>query len=194
MSATGKIAGRLRREQAGMTLIELLVAATMGVILFAAAASLMISAMRSQPEISQRAQTISTARWVMERLTREIRNGIAVDPGHATAQEVSFTTYVRTPTCGGAGTLSSSVKAIPCQVTYRCAVTQCTRVEAPPGSFTGTAKTIFTGISSANVFSYTPGSAEAKFIEVKLEFPNPTGEGDLTISDGASLRNATLLN
>ncbi|HEY5977214.1 MAG TPA: hypothetical protein VIT85_05110 [Solirubrobacterales bacterium] len=184
----------LRDDESGLTLIELLVSATMGVILFAAAASLMVSAMRTQPELSKRAQTISTARWVMERLTREIRNGIAVAPGKATASEVSFTTYVRAPSCGGSGTLASSAKAIPCQVTYRCTTGKCARVEAAPGVYTGTEITIFDGISNSSVFSYTPSATEAKFIEVKLKFPNPTGEGDLTISDGASLRNANLLN
>jgi type II secretory pathway pseudopilin PulG len=192
MRALRVIAGRLRREEGGMTLIELLVAAAMGVVLFAAAASLMISALRSQPEISKRAQTISTARWVMERFTREIRNGIAVTK--ATPTEVSFTTFVRTPSCGGGGTLASTVPARQCQVTYRCPTTECTRTEAEPGSEKGTETTIFKGISSTDVFSYTPSKTDAKFIEVKLEFPNPSGGGNLTISDGASLRNATLLH
>jgi type II secretory pathway pseudopilin PulG len=196
---------RLRRVlgggsgERGLTLIELLVAATMGVILMGAAASLLISAVKDQPKISQRAQTISTARWVMERFTREIRNGIAVEPKHATASEVSFTTYVRTPTCGGSGTLAGTAKAIPCQVTYKCSTTKCTRTVAAPGIFTGTARTIFEGINSSSVFSYTPEPSESpedptvKFIEVTLRFPNPDGGGNLTISDGASLRNATLL-
>src|SRR4051812_17803008 len=109
MTRLGRIFGNCRDER-GLTLIELLVAATMGVILMGAAASLMISALKDQPKISKRAQTISTARWVMERFTREIRNGIAVAPGKATASEVSFTTYVRTPTCGGTGTLASTAK------------------------------------------------------------------------------------
>lgn len=177
-----------------MTLIELLVAAAMGVVLFAAAASLMITALRKQPEISKKSQTISTARWVMERFTREIRNGISVEPSRATPSEVSFLAYVRSASCSAGGTLPSTSKAIPCQVTYRCTTTKCTRTQAAPGVYTGTERTIFTGISSANVFDYTPSPAAAKFIEVKLQFPNPSGGGNLTISDGASLRNATLLH
>jgi Tfp pilus assembly protein PilW len=182
---------RARRED-GFTLVELLVGAAMGVTVMAATASLMISAVKTQPEISEKSQVISTARWVMERLTREIRNGIAVAPEKATASEVSFTTYVRTPTCGGTGTLAAGSKAIPCQVTYRCTTTTCSRIEAAPGVFTGTETTIFKGINSANVFSYTPSAAAARYIEVTLRFPNPRGSGDLTISDGASLRNANL--
>jgi type II secretory pathway pseudopilin PulG len=191
MRRFGEISKRAGDED-GVTLIELLVAATMGVVLCAAAASLMISALRSQPEISKRAQTISTARWVMERFTREIRNGIAVAPGRANDSEVSFTTYVRTPTCGGTGTLAAASKAIPCQVTYKCTPTACSRTEAAPGIYTGTPTKIFSGIDSADVFSYTPSAKEVKFIEITLRFPNPSGSGNLTVSDGASMRNATL--
>jgi hypothetical protein len=34
---------------------------------------------------------------------------------------------------------------------------------------------------------------ETTYIGVKLRLPNPSGGGALTVSDGASLRNATLL-
>jgi hypothetical protein len=88
--------------------------------------------------------------------------------------------------------LAGGSKAIPCQVTYRCTTTKCSRIEAAPGVYKGTEKTIFSGIDSANVFSYTPSAAAARYIEVTLRFPNPSGTGDLTISDGASLRNANL--
>jgi prepilin-type N-terminal cleavage/methylation domain-containing protein len=176
----------------GFTLVELLVAAAMGAILFAATASLMISAMKDQPKLSKRAQTISTARWVMERLTREIRNGIAVEPTKSNASQVSFSAYVRTPTCGGTGTLASGSKAIKCQITYKCTTTSCSRIEAAPGVYTGTETQIFSGIDSSSVFSYSPNAAEATFVRVTLQFPNPSGSGDLTVSDGASMRNATL--
>jgi hypothetical protein len=185
------VARRLRRDESGVTLVELLVAAAMGVILFAAAASLMVSALRAQPQISERAQTISTARWIMERFTREIRNGERVDGAHATPSEVSFITYVRTPICGSGTELASTDDAEKCQVTYRCSASVCTRTEASPGTFTGTPRTIFKGFSNTDVFAYTPNATEANFIEVKLVFPNPSGRGDMTISDGASLRNAT---
>jgi type II secretory pathway pseudopilin PulG len=180
------------RREGGFTLIELLVASTMGIIVLSAVGSLVISAMRSQPEISQRAQNITTARWVLERLTREIRNGVAVDPERATASEVSFRTYVRRSTCGGNGVLASNLPARECQVTYRCTTTKCSRLEAAPGVFTGTETTIFEGIDSSNVFTYSPNAQEATFIKITLRIPNPSGSAALTVSDGASLRNATL--
>src|SRR4051794_12090177 len=141
-------------SEAGYTLVELLVASLMGVIVCGAVGSLVISAMRAQPRISERAQSISTARWALERMTREIRNGIAVDPAHVEADEVSFRTYVRRTTCGGTSIPASSVPARECQVTYRCTATKCSRIEAAPGSVTGPERTIFEGIDSSDVFSY----------------------------------------
>jgi Tfp pilus assembly protein PilW len=179
-------------REGGFTLIELLVASTMGVVVLGAVGSLVISAMKAQPEISKRAQNITTARWVLERLTREIRNGIAVDPARANSYEVSFRTYVRRTVCGGSVTPASSVPARECQVTYRCTTTKCSRLEAAPGVYTGTETTIFEGIDSSNVFSYSPNPEEATFIKITLRMPNPSGPAALTVTDGASLRNATL--
>lgn len=178
--------------EAGFTLVELLVASAMGVVLLGAVGSLVTSAMRTQPEISKRANNISSARWVLERLTREVRNGIAVDPERATASEVSLRTYVRRTSCGGAGTPPESSQAIECQVTYTCTTTKCSRIEAAPGVYSGTETTIFEGIGNSNVFSYSPSAEDATFIGVTLHIPNPSGGGGLTVSDGASLRNATL--
>jgi Tfp pilus assembly protein PilW len=180
--------------EAGITLVELLVASAMGVVVLGAVGAMVIGAMRQQPLISQRAQTITTARWVLERLTREIRNGIAVAPGRATASEVSFRTYVRHSTCGGTTALAAASPSIECQVTYRCTTTKCSRLEAAPGVFTGTESTIFEGINSSSVFSYLPSAASPTFVKVTLQMPNPRGPAALTVSDGASMRNATLSN
>jgi len=192
--AMGRRLAAAREGQAGFTLIELLVGSAMGVVVMGAVASLMISAMKDQPQISKRAENVSTARWVLERLTREIRNGIAVSPGKAKADEVSFRTYVRSTTCAEGGTPASGTPAIECQVTYKCTTTSCSRTQAAPGVYSGTAKPIFTGINNSSVFSYTPSSTSPTYIRVTLHLPNPSGTGDLTISDGASLRNATLAN
>jgi hypothetical protein len=79
-------------------------------------------------------------------------------------------------------------------VTYTCAATYCTRIEAVPGVYTGTARRVFEGIDSSNVFSYAPSATEPTFIKVTLHLPNPDGAagGGTTVSDGASLRNAVL--
>jgi hypothetical protein len=182
-------------DEAGLTLVELLVAAAMSVVLVGAAGSMMISAVQTQPEISRRSQDVSSARWILERMTREIRNGIAVEPG-ATGSAVSFTAYVRQAGCGSGTPLPPESSAIECEITYDCSSgTSCTREEADPDSVTaGTSRTIFTGIASGEVFNFSPSPSEATFIGVTLRFPNPEGDGFLTISDGASLRTADVLN
>lgn len=183
---------RLARSEDGFTLVELLVASTMGAVVMGAVAMLMISALKDQPKISGEAQNVTTARWVLERLTHEIRNGVSVNNENSSASQLSFQTYVRHSTCGGTGTLSSSSAAIKCQVTYTCTATACTRKESAPNTFSGTAQPVFSGIDSSQVFTYVPSKSEATYVKVTLTLPNPAGTGSLTISDGASLRNATL--
>jgi type II secretory pathway pseudopilin PulG len=183
---------RLGPDESGLTLVELLVASAMGVVLLGAVGSMVVSAMRSQPEVSRRAQNVSSARWMMDRLTREIRNGMGVD--EATASSVSLVTMVRREACGGAVQDDPNVSAIPCQVTYDCSSgTSCTRTEAMEGDLVGgTTATIFSGIQGADVFDFEPSPDDATYIGITLRIPNPSGPAALTISDGASLRNAIL--
>jgi len=192
------------RGEGGFTLVELLVASAMSVVLLGAISSMVLSAMRTQPKISRSAQNISSGRWVLDRMTRELRNGIRVD--QATASKLSFLTYVRHTICGGTVMLSSTAPSSKCEVTYQCSTTGCTRTEAADGVYTGTPQTLFTGINSSNVFCYIPSAeadpltcgtakaaAEVTYAGIRLRLPDPSGVGSLTVSDGASLRNATLL-
>jgi prepilin-type N-terminal cleavage/methylation domain-containing protein len=205
MLSKRKMSERLRVED-GFTLVELMVASMMGVILLGVAGSLVLSAMKDQPQLSKRANNISTARWVTERLTREIRNGIAVDK--ATPSSVSFRTYVRRTSCGSGTIPASASPAIKCEVTYACTTTSCSRTETAPEVLSGGTPTkIFSGIDNSNVFCYVPSSEKDQlscgpapealstitYVGVTLHIPNSSGPG-LTVSDGASLRNAVLKN
>ena len=201
---------RLRRRlatlggEAGMTLIELLVAMIMGVIVVGGATSMLISAVRAQPQQQEQAQSISTARFELERMTREIRNGASVTV--ASSSNVSFVARVRRTSCGGAVPTSTSAPSIQCQIAYSCTTTSCTRTERQVGSTSGgTPTTIVTDIDSSEVFCFVPsanadptecGPAKSgtapTYIGLTLSVPNPRGSGRLTISDGASLRGATL--
>jgi type II secretory pathway pseudopilin PulG len=201
--------GALRRRlavgdgEAGMTLVEILVAAAMSIVLVAGATSMLISAVRQQPELSERAQNVTTARWQLDRMTREIRNGVSVTT--SAASSVSFVARVRRTACGGAVPTSSSTAAIQCQIAYSCTTTSCTRTERDPGETTGgSTTTIVTGIDSSSVFCFVPSAEEdptdcgpAKsgtaptYVGVTLNVPNPSGPSALTVSDGASLRTAT---
>jgi type II secretory pathway pseudopilin PulG len=183
---------RLRQAspEDGFTLIEFLAAAAMGVVVMSAVVLLVIGAMKSQPKISKQAQNISTARWVLERMTREIRSGVAVKEQGASM--VSFEGYVRHGTCGGTAALAATAPAIKCRITYECSTTACFRKESEPQVNGGTPQKIFSGIDSSQVFSYAPNETQPTYVKITLQLPNPTGTGALTVSDGASLRNATL--
>lgn len=179
------------QRQEGFTLIEMLIAMTMGVVVVGGVLILMIGAMRYQPRLDKQATNIGTARYVLERLTHEIRSGIRVDK--ETAASVSFEAYVRHASCGSNTEPSSATTAsTKCEITYSCSGSSCTRIEASPGVYTGTATTIITGLSNASsVFTWSP-STSPTYIGVTLKLPDPEGSGALTVSDGASLRNATL--
>lgn len=184
---------RLRRQdgEGGFTLVELLVASAAGVVLMGAVASLVIGTVRQQPKISKETQNVSSARWMLERLTHELRNGISVKEG--TASKISFEGYVRHSTCGGTTVLSSSSPAIKCRITYECSTTACTRRETDPETTIGVPKTVFSGLTSDQIFTYVPSVANATYVKMTLRLPDPTSSGSpLVISSGASLRNATL--
>jgi type II secretory pathway pseudopilin PulG len=179
--------------EAGLTLIELLVASAMGVVLMAAVIPLIIAPLRSQTKVRQSADDVRTARFVTERLTRELREGVVVDK--ASASSVSFQTYVRHSTCGGTGALASTAPATKCEVTYTCSGSSCTRLEAAPGVYTGTSEIAFTGLNnSSSVFTYSPNSTSPTYVGIRIAIPAREGSSATTVTDGASLRNATLDN
>ena len=187
-----------------MTLIELLVAMIMGLIVVGGATTMLISAVRAQPKQQEQAQSINTARFELERMTREIRNGVSVT--ESSSSGVSFVARVRRKECGGEVPTSATTPAIQCQILYSCTTSTCTRTERKVGATSGgTTATIVTGIDSAEVFCFVPSAnadptecAVAKagtqptYIGVTLHVPNPSGPGSLTITDGASLRSAVL--
>jgi type II secretory pathway pseudopilin PulG len=187
---------RTRDPEAGLTLVEMLVAAAMGVVVVAAAGSMLVSAVKSQPNLSEKSQAVSTARYVLERMTREIRNGLEVY--EATGSRVAFKTQVRRTACGGETVASPGAPSIQCKVIYECSTattTTCTRTEAAPSAeSTGTPTTMITGLDDSEVFNYSPDAEEPTYIGVTLRFPDPEGTGNLTITDGAGLRTLGLPN
>jgi len=191
------VPARLRKRlaradsEAGMTLVELLVAASMSVVLVGAAGSMVISAVQQQPELSERSRNVATARYVLERMTREIRNGIAIYDH--TDSQVSFLASVRRTACGAGVEEEDNKPAIRCRITYVCTTTTCSRRETSleqPDS--GPLTPIVSGLASSQVFNYGPDEIEPTYIGVTLNIPNPEGSGTLTVSDGASLRTLLL--
>lgn len=189
--------------ESGLTLVELLLAATMSVVLVGASTAMLISAVRDQPALSKKAQNVTTARWQLERIVREIRNGVSVE--EATPTRVSLIAWVRRTACGGTAPTDPEAAPIKCRITYSCATGVCTRTEGPLEGAPIAAPTVaLSGVGNPEVFCFVPsteadptscGSATESptYVGVQLEVPNPSGPGLLTISDGANLRSSTLL-
>jgi prepilin-type N-terminal cleavage/methylation domain-containing protein len=180
--------------QSGFTIVELLLAAMIGLILITVASTVFITAGRTQPGQVQRGNAIQLARTTMEKLTREVRQGSTVYP--STASQFSLLTFVHSATCGGA----AANTAIQCKVTYTCTAGSCARVEAPPPGASGSPGppvTVVSGLSNSEVFSYTPTCSAAStsgspgYVCATLTFPGSNGDDAITVQDGAQPLNPT---
>lgn len=183
MGAIGDTAGALPQSERGYTLIELLVAATMAMVVLGGAVTVFIGAVRSEPRTSSQVAAIQRGRVAVERMTREVRQGLEVLPVGSSGLEL--VTYVPHGTCGA----SAEEGAEPCRLIYTCTAGKCTRTaEKPNGSSPGAAVQVVSGLASSKVFSYAPNEVEPAYVGVKLSFATLEG-GPVVIADGATLRN-----
>ncbi len=168
----------------GFTLIELLVATAMMVIICGAAVTMLISAMKTQPKSSERADQIGNARNAIEKLTTDIRQGERATL--SSASSITLTTYC-----------DRSTGVAKCQVSYSCAEEP---GAAPPRSAqprygctrrvgTEPARIALSGLASSEVFS-GDGRTEPRYIAVKVQLPTPGEQSVTVLEDGAALHNA----
>jgi type II secretory pathway pseudopilin PulG len=169
-----------------MTLVELLLAALFGLVVIGGAFTMFAGAIHSQPRDSAKVTALQEARTTLERITRELRQGLEVVSSSPTPSisQLAIVTYVKEATCGGAATST----AIPCRVTYNCSGTTCTRyVSQPNGSAPGPTATVVSGLTSTSVFTYSPKATEAGYVGVSFSI---AGSGQpFVLSDGVTLRN-----
>jgi Tfp pilus assembly protein PilW len=177
-------------DDSGITLVEMLVASGISLAVLGMTVPFLTATMRDEPQVTGEALNISTGRVAVERIIREVRQGIEVTT--STSTQLSLETYTRHATCGSTTILPSGSAPIACQVTYRCSGQTCTRTEANVGVTTGTEVTLISGLADSSVFSYTPSSGTPLHVTVEFVIPDPDGAGNLTLEDGASLRNALL--
>lgn len=182
MHRARKGAVALRCDERGMTLVELMLAALLGLVVIGGAFTMFAGAIHSQPRDSAKVAAMQEARSTVDRITRELRQGWETPT--AMAGQLAIVTYVKQATCGGAAASTS----IACRVTYTCSGTTCTRVVSQPnGSAPGSSTTVASGLSSTSVFTYSPSAADPSYVGVTLSL---TGSGQpFTLSDGVALRN-----
>jgi type II secretory pathway pseudopilin PulG len=171
----------LRREQDGMTLVELLVAASLGLVVVGAGMSIFVSSIRSEPRTASKVDAIQQARVTADRITRELRQGLEVKP--ASPSQLEIVTYVKTTGCSGAPASTS----MPCEVTYACSSGACTRTVAEPdGTEPGPTVQVVSGLASADVFDPQP-TGDPSYVGVTFSL---VAEGDpVVVEDGVALRN-----
>lgn len=188
------------RDERGMTLVELTVASMMTMVVLGSASYLMIIAVHTQPAISDQSFDIQQGRAFEERFTRELRASYKIEPAPApTASSLSFDTYVRATSCGGARQTDPAIPAIPCRVTYTCTAGTCYRAEGSPSTGGGTPVRIVSGLASAAVFGSdpttpptspsTPLATNPDYVTVHLAFPSRGSGTPITLDDGVDLRN-----
>jgi Tfp pilus assembly protein PilW len=178
-------ARHLAGDDRGLSLVELMVAISMLMIVLAAAVPVLISSVRNEPRLRDRAGKIQEARALVERLGRDLRSGYFVDS--STSSTLAIRTYLHQSTCDGSP--SPSATAILCRVTYSCAAGACSRqVANPDGSSPGSSRTLVSGLSSSTIFSYT--GSPTNFVQVSIVFPAKGGDDAVTLTDGFGLRNA----
>lgn len=183
MARARKAVAALRREERGLTLIELLVAASLGLLVVGGAMTMFVSAMRSEPRTAAKVSAIQQARVTVERVGRELRQGLEVPA--ATSSHLEIVTYVKGTDCAGEPIES----ATPCRVIYHCEGDSCTRAVAQPdGSGEGAAVTVATDLASSGIFSYEPSQLEPTYVGIDLAVANEGGD-PIVLEDGAALRN-----
>ncbi len=173
------------RCETGLTLIELIVAASMMVVITGAAVAMLTSAMRQQPELTERADQIGSARVGMEKMLREIRQGV-VGSVSGTSSELKFESYVDGK-CGSA-TVATATK---CAVKYICGSGKCTRSTGG----TGTSTTLVGGLTNSSFFGYVKSVSSCStatgepytYVTVALEMRSDDGS-PVMLQDGANLR------
>lgn len=190
-------ARRLAREERGFTLVELTIAATLGVFVVGIAVFLFTAGNAREPGIASRSFQIQQGRTVAERIVREVRQASFVST--ASPSTLTMVTYVDRQSCGG----PQGSTAIACQVTYSCAAGACSRTERnTDGTGSAAASQVVAGLASTNVFCYVPStnpdpttcgpasSSTPTYVGLTLSFAPVAGQSAVTVDDGATLANA----
>ncbi len=181
-------------SEGGFTLVELLISMTIGVVVTAGAAAMLIYSLQRQADVTQRADQVGEAQVAVERMVRAVRQGVvgtASVTNSASASTLKLETYVNN-FCGTAAVTTGTK----CLVVYQCASEVCSRTT---GTSTTRTEPIISGVKNVNavfegVSGPSPcgtGTAEVvAFVEVKLELKSKQG-GATNLQDGAGLRSCS---
>ena len=77
-----RLVARLRAEQSGFSLVELLVASSVGVGVLLAAFTLSTAFLHAQTRVSDRSESIARGRTAMEQIVQQLRSQVCLGPGY----------------------------------------------------------------------------------------------------------------
>ena len=194
MSGSGH---RLMTEQAGMTLIELLIAMVMTVVVFGTTLDVIFVGFRDQTASGNRAAATQLSSAIVERMTREIRQAsqATIENGTGALASPGGRLDLETPvfTAGGSTTTQ--------HVLYDCtSANRCTRDQGPAnGPLSGSPTlviaqvtnptTVFSGSTASNPTVASNPTAIALTLDVDLATQGITHPVELR--DGVALRDLT---
>ena len=130
-----------------------------------------------------------------DRITRELRQGS--NASSINPSQLMILTYVPRTACGA----STAGPDIRCRVFYSCtqsgATASCNRIECPPallvpGTGCGPTTIAVTGLTTNQVFTFSPQTPGQAYVGIRLEFPAQNGDDAITLQDGVALRNPPL--
>lgn len=184
MAPGDSLRSRLRREESGFTLIELVTVLGMLVIVVTALAYALMAAQRSEEEMNRRFGSQINARIALDQIRREVHCASAVTPT-GSAASVTITLGGRCPTAAAGTTVSwCTVGSGTRYVLYRKVGATCDAAGKKTVDY----------LTSGTVFSFTPQSPTSlAMLSVSLPVNTRPASGlpDYRLADDIVLRNST---
>lgn len=175
---------RLRRDESGFTLIELVTVLGLMVITMTALSYAMVAAHKTEEDLNRRFASQVNARIALDKLRREIHCASAVTPAGASAT-ITITLGTRCPTAGAGTTVSWCTSGSGTRYRlYRLTGSTCNSTGPKAVDY----------LTSGTVFSYAAQSTSSLAI-LSVTLPvntNPaSGRPDYRLTDDIVLRNST---
>src|SRR3954447_16844236 len=171
----------------------------LGIVVLTTAVFVFTAGIHVQPRIQKRTMEIQQARTMSERMTRELRQGSNASVSADGSQLMVLTYVPRSTYCNTPATTGSSVAR--CRIFYSCTASgpasSCTRIQCPPallaaGTGCSPPTTVVSGLSTNQVFTFSPQAPGQAYVGVRLQYPAENGDDAITLQDGVALRNPPL--
>jgi prepilin-type N-terminal cleavage/methylation domain-containing protein len=176
--------GRLRREEGGFTLIELVTVMAMMLVVMGALSEAMIAAHKTEEDLNRRFASQINARIALDQLRREIHCASTVTPT-GPSSSITITLGSRCPTASGGSIVSWCTSGAGTQYAlYRKVGTTCDT----------TGRKVVDYLTAGTAFSYAAQSVSSLAV-LSVTLPvntNPaSGLPDYRLADDIVLRNST---